>query len=145
MSINIKLAVPFYMVSDMEACLRFYVDGLGFTLKNSWIPRGRIEWCWLERDSVAIMLQEPRLKEGQTFLSGAQAGAGLTICFQCADAIALYHEFKKKEVDVKEPFVGNNLWDVEVIGPDGHHLHFETPTDVPEETIYSDWIKSQQE
>ena len=65
MSQNIKLAVPFFLVLDMDASLRFYVDGLGFQMTNKWVPRDKIEWCWLQRDGVAIMLQEPRQqKEG---------------------------------------------------------------------------------
>src|SRR5580692_5956119 len=57
---NMRLAVPFFGVADMDASLRFYVDGLGFTMTKQWIPRGKIEWCWLERDAVALMLQCPR-------------------------------------------------------------------------------------
>jgi len=37
-SVNVKQAVPFFGVSNMEASLRFYVDGLGFKMKHSWIP-----------------------------------------------------------------------------------------------------------
>lgn len=139
---NVKQAVPFYMVSDMEASMSFYVDGLGFEVKNTWTPRGKIEWCWLERDDVAIMLQEARLGEGDTFLSGNKPGAGISICFMCDDSIALYHQFKDRGVNVEEPFVGNGLWDTKVNAPDGYVLHFESVTDVPEETKYSDWQKS---
>ncbi|MES2109951.1 MAG: VOC family protein [Bacteroidota bacterium] len=139
---NLKFAVPFYMVSDMETSLKFYVDGLGFKIKNTWTPRGKIEWCWLERDNVPIMLQEARLSEGDVFLSGNKPGAGLSIWFQCSDSLALYHEFKGNGLDVQEPFVGNGLWDTKVNDPDGYHLHFESVTDVPEETKYSDWVKN---
>ena len=51
-------AVPFFNVTDMEASLRFYVEGLGFVLTKHWSPGGRIRWCWLKLDKVAIMLQE---------------------------------------------------------------------------------------
>jgi lactoylglutathione lyase len=37
---NVKQAVPFFGVSNMEASLRFYVDGLGFKMKRWWIPDG---------------------------------------------------------------------------------------------------------
>ena len=30
---NVKQAVPFFMVTDMEKSLAFYRDGLGFELK----------------------------------------------------------------------------------------------------------------
>jgi lactoylglutathione lyase len=134
---NIKLAVPFFMVTDMEASLRFYREGLGFKLTNQWTPRGKIEWCWLERDAVAIMLQEPRKRNAE------QSGplGGLTITYQCADALALYHEFSAKRLTISEPFVGNNLWVVGLKDPDGYRLEFASPTDVPEETKYSEWFK----
>jgi catechol 2,3-dioxygenase-like lactoylglutathione lyase family enzyme len=64
-SVNVKQAVPFFGVTNMEASLRFYVDGLGFKMKHSWIPDraedkpdGRIRWCWLQLGDAAIMLQE---------------------------------------------------------------------------------------
>jgi lactoylglutathione lyase len=68
-SANVKQAVPFFSVTNMEASLRFYVDGLGFKMKRWWIPDqadgqddykpdGRIRWCWLELGEAAIMLQE---------------------------------------------------------------------------------------
>jgi len=62
-STNIQFAVPFFIVMDMEASLKFYVDKLGFTVTNQWIPRGKMEWCWLQRDNVTLMLQEPRDKK----------------------------------------------------------------------------------
>jgi len=37
-SVNVKQAVPFFGVTNMEASLRFYVDGLGFKMKHWWIP-----------------------------------------------------------------------------------------------------------
>ena len=55
---NIQYAVPFFMVSDMDASLRFYVDGLGFAVLNTWTPRGKIEWCWLQREGGPLMLQQ---------------------------------------------------------------------------------------
>ena len=61
---NLRQAVPFFNVKDIETSLRFYVDGLAFTITRRWNPDGRIRWCWLERDGVAIMLQE-YWKDGQ--------------------------------------------------------------------------------
>ena len=136
---NIKLAVPFFMVSNMEASLSFYIGKLGFTKTNDWTPRGKIEWCWLTREGVSIMLQEPRSMD--KFEHKGTLGNGVSICFQCSDALALYHEFKAKGVEIKEPFVGNNLWVVNFTDPDGYILDFESPTDVPEETTYSEWFK----
>jgi catechol 2,3-dioxygenase-like lactoylglutathione lyase family enzyme len=136
---NVRLAVPFFMVRDMQASLRFYVEKLAFTKTIDWTPRGKIEWCWLQRDDVSIMLQEPRDRE--KFDQEGLKGKGVSICFQCIDALALYHEFTAKGVEIKEPFVGNNMWVVAFPDPDGYRLDFESPTDVPEETMYSEWFK----
>jgi lactoylglutathione lyase len=134
---NIRLAVPFFMVRDMEASLKFYTEQLGFTKTRDWTPRGKIEWCWLEREQVSIMLQESR----EAKFEENPKGNGVSICFQCADALALYHEFTEKGVQIKEPFVGNKLWVVAFKDPDGYTLDFESPADAPEEMKHSEWLK----
>src|SRR6201747_483975 len=111
---NIKYAIPLFMVSNMEASLKFYVDGLGFTVLNTWTPRGKIEWCQMQREGGPIMLQEFRVSEGKSFLLGDKAGAGVSTWFQCRDSLALYHEFKERGISADEPFVGNGLWDVKL-------------------------------
>ena len=136
---NIQLAVPFFMVSDMESSLQFYVEKLGFALINKWTPHGKIEWCWLKRDGVSLMLQELRNKEQ---FKETEKGKGVSICFQCKDALALYHEFRNHDIKIAEPFVGNKMWVVAFTDPDGYRLDFESPTDVPEETMYSDFVKT---
>jgi len=137
-SVNVKQAVPFFGVSNMEASLRFYVDGLGFEMKNSWIPDrdehypgGKIVWCWLQLGEAAIMLQEfaPNRRPSEAL------GVGVHVCFTCEDALALYREFKSRDIQMrKRPFVGNRLWVVPVTDPDGYQIEFESPTDAPEES-----------
>src|SRR3978361_765536 len=95
---NIQYAAPFFMVSDMETSMKFYAGGLGFAVLNTWTPRGKIEWCWLQREGGPIMLQEFRVSEGRSFLSGDTPGAGVSTWFQCRDSLALYHEFKERGV-----------------------------------------------
>ena len=138
-SANVKQAVPFFGVTNMESSLRFYVDGLGFKIKHQWIPDrdkhypadGKIRWCWLELGDAAIMLQEfmPQGRPKETL------GTGVSVCFMCEDALALYREFKSRGVQMqKRPFVGNRLWVVPVTDPDGYRIDFESPTDAPEES-----------
>jgi catechol 2,3-dioxygenase-like lactoylglutathione lyase family enzyme len=135
---NVRQAVPFFGVRDIEASLRFYVDGLGFRVTRQWTPEGRIRWCWLEVGTVAVMLQE-YWKEGRP--GGGPAGPlgqGVSICFMCADAIGLYHAARARGLEASRPFVGNGLWVTSLVDPDGYRLEFESPTDVPEDTVYSD-------
>ena len=58
--INVKQAVPFFMVSNMDRSLNFYIRGLGFQLIDKWEPNGKIEWCLLQLENVSIMLQAYR-------------------------------------------------------------------------------------
>jgi lactoylglutathione lyase len=138
--VNVKRAVPFFRVTNMEASLRFYVDGLGFKMKRWWIPddgqddykpNGRIRWCWLELGEAAIMLQEfmPERRPKETL------GSGVNVCFQCEDALALYRDFKSRGIQTRNrPFVGNGLWVVPIIDPDGYRVEFSSPTDAPEDS-----------
>jgi catechol 2,3-dioxygenase-like lactoylglutathione lyase family enzyme len=145
---NINLAVPFFGVANMEVSLRFYVEGLGFTMTRQWTPRGKVEWCWLERDAVALMLQSPGADKEPLPETAARSEAAATpksgpnICFQCQDALALYHEFKARGLTLSEPFVGNGRWVIGLRDPDGYHLEFESITAVAEETTYGEWVKS---
>jgi len=136
-SANVKQAVPFFGVTNMEASLRFYVDGLGFKMKHWWIPDraedhpDRIRWCWLQRGDAAVMLQEflPERRPKETL------GTGTSICFMCEDALELYRDFKANGIETRQrPFVGNRLWVVPLADPDGYRIEFESPTDKPEET-----------
>jgi catechol 2,3-dioxygenase-like lactoylglutathione lyase family enzyme len=138
---NLLQAVPFFRVSNMDASLQFYTDGLGFTIKLQWTPRDIIEWCWLQRDGVALMLQEPRRDQPILPLEG-KPGLGVSISFQCRDALSLYQEFLSRGLTPSEPFVGNAMWVTTLTDPDGYRLEFESRTEVPEETTYSNWIKS---
>jgi len=135
---NVQQAVPFFMVRDIEASLRFYIDGLGFRKTMQWTPEGRLEWCWLVIGDAAIMLQEYRKSLPQTPAPTDKLGVGVSICFTCRDAIALYREFKARGVDAKRPFVGNRMWVTSVADPDGYMLYFESPTDAPEESKLTD-------
>jgi uncharacterized glyoxalase superfamily protein PhnB len=135
---NVRQAVPFFGVTNMESSLRFYVDGLGFKMKRQWIPDqaedhpdGRIRWCWLELGDAAIMLQEFRPGGRPT----QALGTGASVSFMCEDALALYRQFKSRGIQTaKRPYVGNRLWVVPVTDPDGYRMEFASPTDAPEES-----------
>ena len=128
MPFHVKQAVPFFGVTNIEASSRWYIERLGFTMKYSWTPEGTLRWCWLEHGDAALMLQEFRdVPEGKL-------GTGVSICFICDDAIALYREVKARGVDAKRPFVGNGMWVTSMQDPDGYRLEFESVTDAPEET-----------
>jgi hypothetical protein len=68
-----------------------------------------------------------------------KVGEGVSICFQCRDALEIYRDVTSRGIQTSEPFVGNNMWVVGLKDPDGYRIEFESPTDVPEETKYSEW------
>jgi uncharacterized glyoxalase superfamily protein PhnB len=137
--VNVKQAVPFFMIRDMETSLNFYTKGLGFTMTLKWMPEGKLKWCRLEIDNAALMLQEYNNK---TDIPGSNPGEGVEICFICEDALAIYKQIISNGISASEPFVGNNMWVVSLNDPDGYRISFESPTDVPEETKYSEWEQS---
>ena len=67
-----------------------------------------------------------------------KVGDGVSLWFHCDDAIAIYHEVMSRGITASEPQVGNGLWDTCLDDPDGYRLHFESPTDAPEDTKLSE-------
>lgn len=64
-----------------------------------------------------------------------KVGLGVGFNFTCRDALAFYRTVKER-VTVQQPFVGNGMWVTSLVDPDGYQLHFESPTDAEEETVY---------
>ena len=135
--VGVKQCVALLAIRDIDASLRFYVEGLGFTLKNKWVVDGRIRWCWLEHGTAALMLQETTPDHRHRFPEG-KVGIGVSLNFMCDDALAFYREVRARGIETKRPFVGNNMWVTSVRDPDGYDLHFESPTDAPEDSEYQD-------
>jgi len=129
--------VPFLGVADMEQSLRFYVDGLGFAVGPRWVDRGRLRWCRISRSGVSLMLQEFLREGSEVRRPEGTPGLGVSLVFMCADAVALYREVSARGALASEPQVLNALWTTHLSDPDGYHLYFESPTDVPELTKLS--------
>ena len=129
---NVTQVVPFLGVSNMERSFRYYTEGLGFAVKHQWVVEGKLRWCWLELGGAAIMLQE------SAKAPTGKVGEGISLCFQCRDALAIYHAARARGMEASEPQVGNNMWVTGLADPDGYRLFFESPTDVPEETKLSE-------
>lgn len=136
---NVKQAVPFFMVSNIEESIRFYVDRLNFEMTRKWIDRGKLRWCWLQYGGAALMLQEFRKEKRECLASeGKILGAGVSIYFICEDALAIYREISSRGIRAGRPFVGNGMWVTSMSDPDGYKILFESFTDVPEETVFSE-------
>lgn len=138
---NVKQVAPLLNVDDMERSLKFYRGSLGFEMKYQWNDSGRIRWCWLQRDGAALMIQEFPREGEEGWEPHSTLGQGVSLWFQCLDALRIYEEMKVKGLTPDEPIVGNRMWDVSVRDPHGYALHFESPTEVPEGTRWSAWSR----
>jgi catechol 2,3-dioxygenase-like lactoylglutathione lyase family enzyme len=132
---NVKKAVPFFAVSDMERSIRFYVEGLGFEMTNKWIDGGKLRWCWLQLGGGAIMLQEFTKKE-YDLPTDEKVGIGVSIYFICEDALNIYREARSRNLVPKTPSVENGMWVTGIADPDGYRIFFESPTSEPEEALF---------
>ncbi len=130
--------VPFLRVADMARSADYYVNGLGFTMTKKWIDAGKLRWCWLVKGKAALMLQVFSAKGHHAGLPGEPLGQGVSLVFNCEDALAIYRDLVSRGIDASEPFVGNALWTFSLADPDGYRLEFASPTDVPEETKLSE-------
>ncbi|HEX3554856.1 MAG TPA: VOC family protein [Thermoanaerobaculia bacterium] len=135
---NVKQAVPFFAVSNIEESVRWYVDGLGFEMTKKWIDEGKLRWCWLQLGDAALMLQEYRKEGRNSWVPAGKVGEGVTICFLCEDALAIYREVISRGIKASRPFVGNAMWVTSLSDPDGYRIDFESYTDVAEETVLSE-------
>lgn len=135
---EVREVVPFLAVADMGASLAFYVDGLGFSMEGKWVDEGVLRWCRLRLGGASLMLQQFRTSGHDARRFGPDKGAGVVLCFFCADAVAFYHAVRARGLDATEPQVGNAMWVTEMQDPDGYRLLFESDTEVPEETKLSE-------
>jgi len=135
-AVGLRVCAPLLGVRNMAASLAFYTDGLGFTLTEKWDEDGHIRWCWLDQRGVALMLQEytPERRPAPS----VQLGQGVSLNFVCDDALAFYRAMRDRGIAVQRPFVGNRMWVASLTDPDGYELHFESPTDAPEESQYQE-------
>lgn len=135
--------VPFLRVTDLAASLRFYEDGLGFRVVQRWEPQGRLRWCRLQLGNGGLMLQDFTTDAGADLRPADRLGVGVSLCFLCPDAIAVYEEATRRGLAPREPFVGNGLWVTALVDPDGYRVEFESPTEVPEDVTLSGWRAGQ--
>mgnify|MGYP001791544363 CR=1 FL=1 len=103
-------------------------------MKNKWLVDEKIRWCWLSLGGASLMLQD--YLESQ--VPADRPGGGVSLCFNCEDALAIYREVTTRGLEASEPEVGNGMWVTSLRDPDGYRIEFESVTDVPEETKLSE-------
>lgn len=125
---SIQELVPLLFVENVTQSVSFYRDQLGFEMTLNWEPEGKLSWCRLERDGVALMLQLACPDEDGTT---EERSKGIGFFFLCEDAHAMYEELRGKGLELEPPkvaFYGMNQLFLK--DPDGYELCFQNP--VPE-------------
>jgi lactoylglutathione lyase len=135
---NVKEVIPFFNVWDMEGSLRYYIDGLGFSMKHKWIVDGKVRWCRLVLGGAALMLQQFAREGHDSWVPSGTVGEGVSLHFTCGDALAIYYAVRSRGIDASEPQVGNGMWVTGLRDPVGYRLFFESSTDIPEDTKLSE-------
>ena len=81
-------------------------------------------WNW---GDAALMLQEYWRNGRPDGAPGGTLGQGVSVCFMCADALAIYREVSSRGIRASGPFVGNGLWDLALQDPDGYRIPLREP------------------
>jgi uncharacterized glyoxalase superfamily protein PhnB len=134
---NIKQAVPFFWVSDMEASLKYYIQGLGFELTNKWLDHEKVRWCWIQHGGAALMLQEFWKRGKHTNTPVGKLGEGVSIYFICEDALTFFNDVRSRGIAATQPVVRNSLWTTSLHDPDGYNMVFESTSDQAEDTVFT--------
>ncbi|HEY1767971.1 MAG TPA: VOC family protein [Terracidiphilus sp.] len=116
-------ARPILHVADVEASLRFYIDGLGFTSPWRYEEDGQARVAQAERQVCAIMLASTwpeKIGKGVVFISLSADPET-----QVAALDELRAELEARSVPVKEGSWGYRLLVVD--DPDGNQLLFNYP------------------
>ena len=118
-------ARPVLHVADVEASLRFYLNGLGFICSARYEEQGRVQVASVERQGCALLLTDHfsgKVGKGLIFISLNEEPEA-----QIATLDALRAEFASRGVPIKDGWWGYRLLVVD--DPDGNQLFFNYPNE----------------
>ncbi len=119
----VRKLCPLLFVQDINRSIEFYRDKIGFKMANQAETRGKVFWCWLERDGAAIMLQQAGEEDGPA----EGRGSGVVFYFICDDAEAMFAELTSRGLQLKLPKVAYyGMKQLFVPEPDGYSICFES-------------------
>jgi len=119
-------ARPVLHVTNVEASLRFYIDGLGFTSPWRYDEDGRAHVAQVDRQGCALILSDmwpEKVGKGLMFISLNVEPPGRETASAAVDALRA--ELEGRGVAVKDGSWGYRLLVVD--DPDGNQLFFNYP------------------
>jgi len=122
---NLTAISPFFIVRDLRAAVRHYVERFGFELDFEG-PPGGVYYAHVSRDGVGIMLKAITPDVGPQPNHTRHPWARWDAYIYTLDPDALYAEFRERGASfVKElSFIDDGLWGFEVSDADGYVIAF---------------------
>ena len=129
---QLGFVAPLLIVREVLSSVRFYTEGLGFTL-SALGPEGDPYWAMLERDGAHLMLKTITEEVQPLPNPSRHPWARWDAYVYTSDPDALAEEFTSRGVPFRAP-VGDNpdrLRGFEVADADGYVLYFGRPVQPP--------------
>jgi catechol 2,3-dioxygenase-like lactoylglutathione lyase family enzyme len=122
---NLVSISPFFIVKDLQASIRYYIDRLGFQLEFQG-PEDGPYYAGVKRDGVGIMLKTILPDVLPCPNHTRHAWARWDAYIYTLDPDTLFDEFRQRGVSfVKElSFIDDGLWGFEITDADGYVLAF---------------------
>lgn len=129
-SLRLRSLSPSLTVDDVEASLRFYTDGLGFTVHERWEEEGRLLGVMLVAGSCHIGLSQDDWSQGRD----RTKGVGFRIWADTAqDLDAIAERLDEHGIEHDGPKEQWGMRILSVTDPDGYKLSLTPPKpDSPE-------------
>jgi glyoxylase I family protein len=131
MSIEVKDVVTLISVYDMPRALRFYRDGLGFSVLNTSQPGDDCGWAMLRLGEATLMLNtayDPGTRPSEPDPARIESHRDTILYFACPDPDGCHRYLSSKGIHAERP--GNAFYgmrQVHLTDPDGYMLCFQWP------------------
>ena len=122
---NLESIRPFFIVKDLPASVRYYVEQLGFALEFEG-PPGDVYYAQVGRDAAAIMLKTISAEVAPQPNHTRHPWARWDAYIYTQDPDALYEEFRGRGATFHQQlkFIDDGLWGFEVEDADGYRIAF---------------------
>lgn len=124
-ALRLRTVMPSLTVDDLESSLRFYADGLGFTVQERWEEDGKLLGAMLVAGACHLGLSQDDWSQGRD----RTKGVGFRIWAETAQDLDRLAERMREQsiehVGPKEESWGSRS--LSVVDPDGYKLSFTTP------------------
>ena len=123
---QVTSVTPNLLVSNIDRSTAFYRDVLGFGVKQTVPDVAPFVFVWLERDGVAVFLNDPKAVEKDIERATARPFGGSATMFFVVTGVDDYHATVAPQAKIVMPlktqFYGMREFAIE--DPDGHLLTF---------------------